>query len=501
MTATSLLAKELTDASKAVLRGLRRITPQHSLVASALATVLGVSTLSGALMPQEAHAYRLLDELVAEQDLQPVSNPALEALRSSSGVTERNLTVVTGDTLFSIYGRLGANDLDVINYIRARRDLRPFVMPQPGQFITAGLYPDGRFAYLRMYLEGPHARDSRVLEVVREGNKIASSNQPFVFDVIDETASGHFVGSLERTAEDLDIPENVLAQLDNVWDEGHNPVADLKKGDMIQLTYERKYADGHFIRNGQLLAVRITRGNQTAEAIWYPELKSYYTAKGDSVKQTFLRVPLDVKEVSSEFAPLRRHPVTGKLRPHNGTDFRAPKGSRIFAAADGVVTFVGWQRRGYGRYVKIDHGQNRETVYAHMSAFASNLKEGQKVRKGDVIGFVGRSGLATGNHLHYELVVDGVQINPLTADLPDTANLSPVQLARLKTISQPILDRFTVLAKDESGANKHPLINTAEIKSPIRSDLGFRSSFPARSIVRTNLAQKNATTSDDNTVR
>ncbi len=440
------------------------------------------------MAPSEAVAYRLLDEIVAEQEFHAVSNPALEALRSVD-VTERNITVKAGDTLLSLYGRLGLKDPEIIDFIRARHDLRPFVIPQIGQFVSAGVYADGRIAYLRMYLEGPHARDSRVLEILRDGAKIVGSNQPFVFDVIEETASGRFEGSLSVTAEALDIPDNIVAQLDNVWDQGRSPIAKMKKGDLLQVAYERKYADGHFIRNGQLLAVRVVRGQQTAEALWSPEAHNYYTSTGEAVKQTFLRVPLDVKEVSSEFAPMRRHPVTGKLRPHNGTDFRAPKGSRIFAASDGTVTFVGFQRRGYGRYIKIDHGQNRETVYAHLSAFATGLKQGQHVKKGEVIGFVGRSGLATGNHLHYELVVDGVQINPLTADIPDTANLTPFQLARLKTISTPVLDRFTVLAK--GGEQKHPLINTAQVQNEPRADLNFRSSFPARAFIRTRLAQKN----------
>lgn len=499
MTATSLFAGQLTDASKTLLGGLRSVVlsaaPRFAVrsgLSLALAATLGAGLFTTAA---PAHAYRLLDEIVSQKEFRPVSNPALDALRSLD-VTERNITVNTGDTLLSLYGRLGINDPEVIDLIRSRRELRPFAMPQPGQFVTAGVYADGHIAYLRMYLEGPHERDSRVIEVVRDGAKLTSSNQPFVFDVIEETASGRYEGSLESTAEALDIPDNVLAQLDNIWESEHSPIAKLRKGDMIQVAYERKYADGHFIRNAQLLAVRLQQGKKVTEALWYPEFKTYYTADGESVKQTFLRVPLDVKEVSSEFAPLRRHPITGKLRPHNGTDFRAPKGSRIFAAADGVVTFVGFQRRGYGRYIKIDHGQNRETVYAHLSAFASGLKNGQTVHKGDVIGFVGRSGLATGNHLHYELIVDGVQVNPLTADLPDTQKLSPYQLARLKTSSQPLLERFAVLAKGNGNASRQPLLNTAEGSAGVRSDLSFRSSFPARAVVRTRLAQKNAAQDD-----
>ena len=162
-----------------------------------------------------------------------------------------------------------------------------------------------------------------------------------------------------------------------------------------------------------------------------------------------MRVPLEIQEVSSEFAALRRHPVTGVLRPHNGTDFRAPKGSRIFAAADGVVTFVGYERKGYGKYLKLDHGLGRTTLYAHMSKVAP-LKRGMRVQKGDIIGYVGRTGLATGPHLHYELMLNGVQINPRTADLPDTENLSAFQLAQLRTHAEPLQTRFRLMAEEEA---------------------------------------------------
>ena len=249
------------------------------------------------------------------------------------------------------------------------------------------------------------------------------------------------------------IPADIAEQLKVVWEGADNPVRTLKQGDSLRLVFERKFAGGDFIRNGQLLAVQVVSGEDVHEAYWFENdsrAGGFYTLAGRASQQTFMRVPLDVKDVSSEFAPLRRHPVTGVVRPHNGTDFRAPSGSRIFAAADGVVTFVGYERKGYGRYVKIDHGLGRTTLYAHMSRITKNLRAGQKVERGDVIGYVGRTGLATGPHLHYELMFDGVQINPRTADLPDTENLTAFQVAQLKTIARPIQARFDLLAESES---------------------------------------------------
>ena len=181
-------------------------------------------------------------------------------------------------------------------------------------------------------------------------------------------------------------------------------------------------------------------------------------------------MPLDFKDVSSEFAPLRRHPVTGVLRPHNGTDFRAPSGSRILAAADGRVTRVAYEARGYGHYVQIDHGLNRTTLYAHMRRVAKGIRPGVIVKKGDEIGYVGMTGLATGPHLHYELQIDGVQINPATADLPDTENLSAYQLAQLRASAQPLIERFERAALDEGRPSPQALMAKQAQKSAAERD-------------------------------
>ena len=132
--------------------------------------------------------------------------------------------------------------------------------------------------------------------------------------------------------------------------------------------------------------------------------------------------------VSSEFAPLRRHPITGVVRPHQGTDFRAPWGATVRAAADGVVVFAG-VGTGYGNYIRLQHGPEYQTVYAHLSSITKGLRKGDTVKYGEIIGKVGQTGLATGPHLHYELKVDGVQINPMTANLPDQPVLTPYQIA------------------------------------------------------------------------
>lgn len=472
MSAPSIIAQQLRIAGRFLLSWLRsrrtklRFHFLKRLNGAAVAAFLSTTAVASSAVVLSLAPSGDVPTLKVGTQTEKIPAPDLQSLvaklANENAITPHNVLARTGETLSSLLVRLDINDPDAIRYIRSQDILRPLVMPQPGQYVSAGTLPDGRLAYLRMYMEGPHDRDSRTLEVTRHGDLLVGQSLAFTFDTIEEGIYGTASTTLKKTVHSLNIPDNVADQLAEVWEGAINPVRDLRAGDKIRLIFERKFADGNFIRNGQLLAVQLVKDDKTYEAYWFADgigAGSFYTLDGRSSKQTFMRVPLEIQEVSSEFAALRRHPVTGVLRPHNGTDFRAPKGSRIFAAADGVVTFVGYERKGYGKYLKLDHGLGRTTLYAHMSKVAP-LKRGMRVQKGDIIGYVGRTGLATGPHLHYELMLDGVQINPRTADLPDTENLSAFQLAQLRTHAEPLQMRFRLMAEEEAKkadnqANKH----------------------------------------------
>lgn len=390
MTAPSLIARQLRTAGRAFRSWLKVWASSPLLHACRLSTgaaTAGIASMvvigtTGAMLgvsPSLAQEKHRADFVTGSVD-DSVLTQALDALRRNGSVTPRNLTVRNGETLSSLLARLEVVDPQAVSYIRSQRMLRPLVMPQDGQYVNAGVLPDGRLAFLHLYLEGPHPQDSRRIEVTRTGELFAAAEYPVAFDTLEESISGVASSGFAATVESLRIPADIAEQLKVVWEGADNPVRTLKQGDSLRLVFERKFAGGDFIRNGQLLAVQVVSGEDVHEAYWFENdsrAGGFYTLAGRASQQTFMRVPLDVKDVSSEFAPLRRHPVTGVVRPHNGTDFRAPSGSRIFAAADGVVTFVGYERKGYGRYVKIDHGLGRTTLYAHMSRITKNLRAGQ----------------------------------------------------------------------------------------------------------------------------
>lgn len=456
MTAPTLLARQLRQIGKNFIAWQRTRAqswnmalenPRNRLIVLGGAAIVIVGGVLAALRfaPTLDH-FNVESRTVVEELPAPDLGKAANEARLAETPLSRTHFVRPGETMLAVASDLGITDPAAFKAIKTDPVLRPMLFMQPGQFIHAEVYPDGRLENLRLYSEGPHRIDSSVTELSRtpEG-AFKSSKTPFAYQRELVYVEGAFQGTWWKTARRYDIPDEVLADIPEVWDTPDSPTTRLKTGSRFSIVWAKRYADKTFIRNSRLLGIAIERDGRLHEAFWYetkPGKGSYYTPTGESASQTFIRIPLDVKDVSSEFAALRRHPITGELRPHNGTDFRAPSGSRIFAAADGRITTRAYNKNGYGNYITIDHGRGRETVYAHMSRFAKGVRAGMRVKKGQLIGYVGMTGLATGPHLHYELKIDGIQINPRTADLPDTENLSAFQLARFKQLTSEAREHF-----------------------------------------------------------
>ncbi len=214
------------------------------------------------------------------------------------------------------------------------------------------------------------------------------------------------------------LDKNVVSQLVEIF--GWNvDFALVQPTDSFRVLFEEKRIEGEKVGAGPILAAELTFKGKVHRAVRYTDKNGqtgYFTPDGFGLKETFSRYPLAFSHVSSGFGT-RNHPVIHKIRKHTGVDFAAPRGTRVNSTGDGKVTFVG-TRGGYGRVVEIQHGNRYSTLYAHLSKFAPKLKVGDPVKKGQEIGNVGRTGLATGNHLHYEFRVDGVHRDPLTITLP-----------------------------------------------------------------------------------
>jgi len=223
---------------------------------------------------------------------------------------------------------------------------------------------------------------------------------------------------------------------------------DIRAGDEFSVLYEQRFQDGRYVGDGRVLAAEFVNSGKKHRAIWFEsadgKVFGYFTPDGSGMRKAFLRSPLDFTRITSHFNPRRKHPISGRIRAHTGVDYGAPSGTPIKASGNGRVQFAG-RKGGYGNAVIIDHGNGITTLYGHMSRFSRSARGGNKVAQGEVIGYVGATGAATGPHLHYEYRVRGVYKNPAKVVMP-RAELPPSYLAEFRSQADVLLAQMNLVA-------------------------------------------------------
>jgi len=222
---------------------------------------------------------------------------------------------------------------------------------------------------------------------------------------------------------------------------------DLRPGDRFSVVYESLYSNGEFVRAGRIVAAEFTNDGRTHRAVYFEDSRGrggYYTPEGRNVRKSFLRSPLEFSRISSGFARSRLHPVLGVWRAHRGVDYAAPVGARVKATGDGTVQFAGHQG-GYGKVVILRHRNGHSTLYGHLSGLAKGVHAGRRVHQGEVIGYVGTTGLATGPHLHYEFRLNGVHQNPLRVVLPPGPPITAESREAFALAAAPLLQRLDLI--------------------------------------------------------
>lgn len=247
-------------------------------------------------------------------------------------------------------------------------------------------------------------------------------------------ATRHLVidSSLYAAAQAAGLSEKTIAQLADLFGWDVDFALDIRRGDQLALVIEERWLDNTRLSDGDIVAARLINDGKSFDALRFERPDGgadYFDPAGNSLRKQFLRSPVDFRRISSRFQPNRWHPVLGIKRPHRGVDYAASPGTPVRVTGDGTVVEAG-NRGGYGRTVVVRHGSGTQTLYAHLKGFAKGLRAGQRVRQGQLIGFVGSSGLASGPHLHYEFQVNGVHRNPLTVRLPNAAPLAAADRER-----------------------------------------------------------------------
>jgi len=262
--------------------------------------------------------------------------------------------------------------------------------------------------------------------------------------------------SLALAGERAGLSDDLIMQLTNIFAWDIDFATNLYPGDQFTVVYENNEAN-----SGQIVAAEFVNRGKIFTAIRYKDREgnvNYYSPEGKTMRKAFLSSPVEYTHISSHFDTHRRHPILNRIRAHKGIDYAARTGTPVKSAGDGVVTFIG-RKGGYGQVMIVQHGQRYETLYAHLSNFKRGLQNGDPVRQGEIIGYVGQTGLATGPHLHYEFRIDGIHRNPETLSLGDATPLSHHLLADFKAKSQPLLAQLyqtkarTLLAKNQFEAN------------------------------------------------
>ncbi|MBN9421202.1 MAG: peptidase M23 [Candidatus Accumulibacter sp. 66-26] len=380
--------------------------------------------------------------------VETLATPATAPISSEGATFLHEELIQRSDTVSSLFNRLGIADREALEFIRLN-EMAQAVSRQlrPGKTVSAQTSESGELLSLYFPLNG---KDS-VLTIRRDGSKFIASEETPELEARTHVKSGEIRSSLFGATDAAGIPDAIATQLAEIFGGDIDFHRDLRKGDRFSLVYETLSHRGQTIRSGRILSAEFTNNQKTYQAFWFSNGNnkgSYYTAEGKSLRKAFLRSPLEFSRVTSGFTTARFHPVLQTWRAHKGVDYGAPIGTRVRTVADGTIEFAGRQN-GYGNLVVVRHQGNYSTAYGHLNGFGTNIRKGTRVSQGDLIGYVGKTGLASGPHLHYEFRVNNQQVNPLAVTLPTAIPLEASQIARYKAAVTPLREQLN-LAKQIS---------------------------------------------------
>jgi murein DD-endopeptidase MepM/ murein hydrolase activator NlpD len=347
----------------------------------------------------------------------------------NSGRFFREDRVLKNDTIGTLLQRLGVTDPDAQAFLRTAPAARAVSQQaRPGKIVSAETDASGNLLRLIFPL---NEQDSFVV-VERQGStRFAVKKEliPGTSEIV--IRSAEIRSSLFAATDNAGIPDGVAVQIAEIFGGEIDFHRELQKGDRLSVVYELVRQRGLPVRSGRVLSAEFQQGKRTLQAYYFDGANiggGYFDATGKSLRKAFLRSPLEFSRVTSGFSGARFHPVLKEWRAHRGVDYGAPTGTRVRATSDGVVSFIGRQG-GYGNLVLLRHGGSYSTAYGHLNGFAAGLRVGTRVQQGELIGFVGRTGLASGPHLHYEFRVGEQQVDPLTIRLPEAVPLDGTVLA------------------------------------------------------------------------
>ncbi len=352
------------------------------------------------------------------------------------------VNVKTGDTLGAIFSRIGVDANQLQKIVSLNSDTAGLKRLHPGESFKFKVDSKGQLQELTYDTDAVH-----ILKVESKGDSFTSTVIERPIDHRLARASAVIHSSLFEAAQSAGVADNITLKLIKIFGWDIDFALGIRDGDSFAVVFDEDYVDGKKVRDGDILAAEFKNRGKTYRALRYTDPSgqvAYYAPDGSNLRKALLRTPVEYTRISSGFSLARMHPILNRIRAHKGVDYAAPIGTPVKATSDAVVTFVG-TKHGFGNVVELKHNKHISTLYGHLSRFAKGLHRGMRVDQGQVIAFVGMTGLATGPHLHYEVHIDGKYRNPLNIKSiiaePILAKYRPDFLAK----TQPMLSQLNLL--------------------------------------------------------
>lgn len=411
----------------------RRSARRSALLATACISILsvvamreGIATRSSALQDAAGEAAQAFpaDASAAAFDA-AVQAGAADLLAVPTPSPWTTVVVRKGQTLTDIFTSEGLDVATAVAVVGLGGDAAELKKLQTGDKLSLRKSSDDQLDELHYEFDEAHTLQIRRTESGLEALTIAAEIERRPAQL-----AGVIDSSLFAAAQEAGLSNRLVMEMADIFGYDIDFALDLREGDRFSVIYDQLYKNGERLRDGDIVAAEFVNQGKVHRAIRYVDKDgnaTYYSPEGESLRKAFIRTPVDFARISSGFNLKRRHPILNVIRAHKGVDYAAATGTPVRATGDGKVEFVG-NKSGYGKVVILKHGSQYQTLYGHLNSFRSGLRNGSTVRQGQVIGYVGKTGLATAPHLHYEFRINGIHKNPITVALP-RANPMPASVA------------------------------------------------------------------------
>ena len=356
------------------------------------------------------------------------------------------LTVKNGDSLSALFDKAKIKPDQLMEVLALGDDTRALTRLHPGNKINVIANEEGQLQALNFEMDSV-----RYLEINRIPTGLTAEIHKHDIEKRSAYASGEIESSLFLASQKAGMSNNLTMELANVFGWDIDFALDIRKGDRFTIIYEEIFKDGEKLKDGDIVAAEFINKDRIFRALRYtnPTTGStgYYSPDGLSIRKAFLRSPVKFSRISSGFTTRRYHPILHKFRSHKGVDYAAGRGTPIRASGDGKVVYKG-HKGGYGKTIILKHGSRYTTLYAHMSNYNRKVRSGSRVKQGQVIGYIGSTGLASGPHLHYEFRVNGVHRNPLKVKFPSTKPIPQRHRDNFELTTQGYVAQLDVLSRN-----------------------------------------------------